>query len=172
MLGDTPLVAAGAAAGAALRHGASTVGKRYGSAPSAILCVNVIGSFFLGVLSSSAGPKTSLLLGTGFCGGFTTFSTFSVDSVRMLQNGNNVAAASYILGNNVVSIGAAAAGMRLGGTPAARRLLSRAPPLLSAVGAAGSAGTRPLRQPPGASHQARRASGSAPAEKARRPGST
>jgi|Transcript_18696 protein CrcB len=57
--------------------------------------------------------RANLLLGVGFCGAFTTFSTFSVDTLTMLQRGQNSRAAAYVLCSNLLSIGAAAAGHRL-----------------------------------------------------------
>lgn len=56
-------------------------------------------------------PRMKLLLGVGFCGSFTTFSTFSVDVVNMLGRGEAAKAASYVVTNNVGGLAAAAAGM-------------------------------------------------------------
>jgi CrcB protein len=53
------------------------------------------------------------MLGVGFCGSFTTFSTFSVDIATWLAQGQTTKAASYILANNVGGIVAASAGMLL-----------------------------------------------------------
>jgi CrcB protein len=52
-----------------------------------------------------------LLLGVGFCGSFTTFSTFSVDVMNMLSRGEMIKAGSYVIANNVGGIAAAACGM-------------------------------------------------------------
>ncbi|GAA1757740.1 fluoride efflux transporter CrcB [Nocardioides hankookensis] len=73
------LVALGAAAGAALRF---EVASRYdGRFPVGTLAVNVSGSFLLGLLSALAlGQHPLALLGTGFCGGFTTYSAFAVQT--------------------------------------------------------------------------------------------
>jgi CrcB protein len=54
----------------------------------ATFVVNVIGSFIIGLLIPSAQSTLYLLLAIGFCGGFTTFSTFSHESLQMLQSGN------------------------------------------------------------------------------------
>ena len=60
--------------------------------PLGILTVNIIASVILGwvvgwVLSRSAGDEARLLIGVGFCGGLSTFSSFSYDTVVLLQNG-------------------------------------------------------------------------------------
>ena len=58
-------------------------------------------------------PRTKLMFGVGFCGSFTTFSTYSVDAVTWLTQGNYNKALSYIAANNVGSLVAAAGGMIL-----------------------------------------------------------
>ena len=55
-------------------------------------------------------PRTKLLLGVGFCGSFTTFSTFSVDVAKWMAEGQLGKAGGYVLANNVGGIMAAAAG--------------------------------------------------------------
>lgn len=89
------LVAAGGAAGSALRYLAiETVKSQLGADfPWGTLAVNALGSFLLGaILAASApgGPISSdarLLLGTGVMGGFTTCSTFSAESFALLEGG-------------------------------------------------------------------------------------
>ena len=75
------LVALGGAVGAALRF---TIASRYDEArgfPWGTLVVNVTGSALLGVLSALAlSGHATALLGTGFCGGFTTYSAFAVQT--------------------------------------------------------------------------------------------
>jgi len=56
-------------------------------------------------------PRMKLLLGVGFCGSFTTFSTFSVDVVNMMAKGEMTKVCSYLMVNNVGGIVAAASGM-------------------------------------------------------------
>ena len=58
-------------------------------------------------------PRLRLLLGVGFCGSFTTFSTYSVDIVTWIAQGNTKKALAYVMVNNVGGVVAAAAGMAL-----------------------------------------------------------
>ena len=74
--------------------------------PTAILLVNTGASFVLGaviswVLNRSVGEEMRLLIGVGFCGGLSTFSSFSYDTVVLMQNGR-VASALLNIGLNVV----------------------------------------------------------------------
>lgn len=86
------------------------------SFPWATLLINVVGSFTIayvagmvlrGVLPDS---ELSLLLRVGLCGGFTTFSTFSLDTVNLISNGAWVEAILYAAGTCVLCILAAVAG--------------------------------------------------------------
>lgn len=89
--------------------------------------INVLGSFVLGGVVGSADtaaggpltPRHRLSLGVGFCGSFTTFSTYAVDVVGMLGRGEAWRAVAFVVTNNVGSVAAAGAGMML-----AKRLLS------------------------------------------------
>jgi fluoride ion exporter CrcB/FEX len=65
-------------------------------------------------------PRAKLLLGVGFCGSFTTFSTYSVDIVQWIAGGQSGKAAAYAVTNNAAGIAAAAAGLAL-----TRRALGR-----------------------------------------------
>lgn len=101
------LVALGAAAGAPLRFCVASWWDD--DLPYGTLAVNVIGSFLLGVFSALAlGEHAYALLGTGFCGGFTTYSAFAVQSVSLGRRG-----LGYALVTIVVSISAAALGFML-----------------------------------------------------------
>ena len=80
--------------------------------------INILGSFALGGSSQTPAPKkisprTKLMLGVGFCGSFTTFSTYSVDVANWLAKGQTATAVKYVLANNVGGVMAAAAGMLL-----------------------------------------------------------
>lgn len=108
----------GAGIGGALRHGVNVAaGKLLGTGfPFGTLIVNVAGSFVMGVLiaffalKSDPGQNWRLFLTTGILGGFTTFSTFSLDTVMLVERGQNLTAAGYILASVAVSL----AGLFLG----------------------------------------------------------
>jgi CrcB protein len=111
-------IAAGGAAGTLARFGISAwmapVQLRF---PYATLLINVVGSFLIGWLSGEWSPVKDLTLRAaltiGFCGGFTTFSTFSIETVRMLHVGEARRAATYIVASVLLSISAAALGVAL-----------------------------------------------------------
>jgi len=85
--------------------------------PYGTLGVNVLGSFLIGFLvlyfESHIAPQYKALVITGFLGALTTFSTFSYETVAMLQDGNYPRALLSILLNVILSIGATVAGMGL-----------------------------------------------------------
>lgn len=88
------LVLLGAAVGAPARYLLDqAVQSRWDRVlPLGTMTVNVLGSFALGVLlglgaRGSVGPSTVALLGTGFCGGFTTYSTFGYETLRLAEDG-------------------------------------------------------------------------------------
>ncbi|MFT3861599.1 fluoride efflux transporter FluC [Micropruina sp.] len=101
-----------------------------GSWPWATFLINLSGAFVLGVLLetlSRRGPDTGLRhylrlgLGTGVLGGYTTYSTFTVESVRLVGNGALLAGLGYALGSVLLGLIATLAGMLLAG-----RLVPRA----------------------------------------------
>ena len=100
---STLTVAAGGAIGASLRHlvGLWTLRQFGPGLPVGTLGVNVVGSFLMGVLAAwllarGAGQGAALFLGTGVLGGFTTFSAFSLDAVRLLEARGMGAFAAYV----------------------------------------------------------------------------
>src|SRR6218665_4159445 len=112
------LVAAGGAVGSWLRF---AIGRLLptgiGGFPWATVTVNVIGSFAMGLLAgwlardaSGDGESWRLLLGVGLLGGFTTFSAFSLEVVRLAQRGTFGMAGLYML----LSLGAGIGGLLLG----------------------------------------------------------
>ena len=113
----TPLlVAAGALAGAPLRLLATRLAARAGHDPAlGTLAVNVAGSAVLGVLLGLGSvPAWALaLVGTGFCGTLTTFSTFGADVVRLVDERAVVRAALTVAATLLLGLGAAAAGYLL-----------------------------------------------------------
>lgn len=97
------LVAVGSGLGGVLRHLASCwigTGKGF---PWATLTVNVVGSLLIGVFSGflarqggSSAESIRAFAVVGFCGGFTTFSTFSNETFRLIENGQWLSAAGYV----------------------------------------------------------------------------
>ncbi len=87
--------------------------------PYGTLAVNVIGSLLLGLImegslrSTLLSPELRIGITVGFMGGFTTFSTFSYETVRLLEEGSLVAAGANILLNVTVCIAAAVIGIYL-----------------------------------------------------------
>lgn len=115
---DVLLVAAGGALGSLGRYGVGMlVARLIGLAfPWGTLFVNVVGGLAMGLLTARIGPEHEhlrLLLGVGVLGGFTTFSTFSLEAVRLMQHQPG-AAALYIGASVVLSIAACWLGLVLG----------------------------------------------------------
>lgn len=104
MLRTFLLVGAGGAAGSMLRFALVLMLPRPGrSFPWATLSVNLIGCLLMGLLAGLV-PRYQwmnntgwALLATGLCGGFTTFSAFALDNVKLFQSGAGVEAVAYTL---------------------------------------------------------------------------
>lgn len=116
------LVALGGAIGAIARYG--VWGWIQGAAgtgfPWGTLVVNVVGSFLLGLLvavfqGAAVAPETRAFLTVGVLGAFTTFSTFSYETVLLAQEGYWARAAAYSGGSLAVGVLAVLAGMAAGG---------------------------------------------------------
>ncbi|WBB68190.1 fluoride efflux transporter CrcB [Micromonospora sp. WMMD812] len=110
------LVALGAAVGAPLRYLADrAVQARFGSAfPWGTLTVNVAGSLLLGVLVGlPTSPAVTALVGTGFCGALTTWSTLSYETLRLARAGDRLPALANVLGSVAAGLAAATAGYAL-----------------------------------------------------------
>lgn len=111
------LVAGAGAVGVALRYGLSVALGREGF-PWVTLAINVTGSLLLGLLlgltaAHDPRPPVAAVLGTGLLGGFTTFSTFSVEAVDLLREGRTGAALAYVVASVLAGVGAAALGFAL-----------------------------------------------------------
>ncbi|AMD59147.1 MULTISPECIES: fluoride efflux transporter CrcB [Hyphomicrobiales] len=116
------LVAAGGAIGSVFRYlvGVWSVRLAGVNFPWGTLTVNVVGSFLIGLLVElvarrlNASMEMRLFLVTGVLGGFTTFSSFSLDAVSLFERGALGLSAVYVLASLSVSIAAVFAGLALG----------------------------------------------------------
>jgi CrcB protein len=108
-------VAAGGAIGSVARYlvGIGS-GKMFGvNFPWGTLIINVTGSFLIGLFATKwdLPQAVRIFLIVGICGGYTTFSTSSLDSFYLMDRGEAVAAAAYMIGSVVLSLGALIAAM-------------------------------------------------------------
>ncbi|EAQ36995.1 Camphor resistance CrcB protein [Nitrobacter sp. Nb-311A] len=114
-------VAAGGALGSAARYlTAIGFGKLLGTKlPWGTLFINITGSLLIGILAGLFAVRWSLpqavriFLIVGVCGGYTTFSTFSLDSFYLMERGEVAAAAAYMIASVVLSVGAVIAGIQI-----------------------------------------------------------
>jgi CrcB protein len=114
-------IALGGAVGSVLRYGiGSVLQQRVGAGfPVGTFVVNVTGSLLLGflvryLLATPASPELRAALTIGLCGGYTTFSTFSLETLRLLEEGNWGRAGFYVVASVALSLLATAAGLALG----------------------------------------------------------
>lgn len=115
------VVALGGAIGACLRFAMMNlcIALRMVSFPYATMMINILGSFFIGLLAFYLVPRFAdhvtlrLFLLVGLLGGFTTFSAFSLDALTLINAQRYMAALSYAIGSVVFCIIAASAGMLL-----------------------------------------------------------
>lgn len=111
------IVFVGAGLGGAIRHGVNLAVARLLPGltfPLSTLVINVLGSILMGILAESfalrgslASHPVRLILTTGVLGGFTTFSTFSLDAIALYERGETGTAAAYV----AVSVAASLAGL-------------------------------------------------------------
>lgn len=120
-MGAFLIVFLGAGAGGTLRHGVSLASARlFGTGfPYGTLIVNVLGSFLIGLLAgyfllrTGVGQHWRLFLTTGLLGGFTTFSTFSLDTALLIERHSYGMAFAYVVGSVVAGLVALFIGLAL-----------------------------------------------------------
>lgn len=114
------LVAGGGFAGTLARYATGRVLDDSAGWPLATLVVNVVGAFVLGLLieqlavrgpDSKRGREVRLLLGTGFLGSFTTYSSFAVDAERLLADGAGATAIGYVAATLAIGLSSCVAGV-------------------------------------------------------------
>jgi len=108
----------GGAIGSALRYGLSVLFNptASGGMPWGTLAANVLGCLLIGGLSTFlSGASDAVRLGVlvGVLGGFTTFSSFGLETIRLMQEGDMVAATSYVLLSNIGGLLAIVLGLRI-----------------------------------------------------------
>lgn len=113
------LVFIGGGAGSLARYGLSILLKNGSwTMPIATLFSNIAASFIIGILAGLSlkgvlSEEYKWLLATGFCGGFSTFSTFSNETVQLFQNGNSFTALINIFASVVLCLAATVLGLKL-----------------------------------------------------------
>ena len=115
------IVFLGAGIGGALRHGVNVGAARFFGFgfPAGTLIVNVVGSFVMGLLAGyfafrpGISQHVRLFLTTGVLGGFTTFSTFSLDTALLIERHAYATAAGYVAGSVIASFAALFIGLAL-----------------------------------------------------------
>ncbi len=113
------LLAVGAVVGALLRYKMVESPTTFYGLPINVLAVNIIGSFILGLFSVlSVGlnldPQYSILVAVGFCGSFTTMSSFALETTNLMEGNQFILLALNILANVGLSIGAVIGGRAVG----------------------------------------------------------
>ena len=118
---DIALISLGAVIGANLRFAVNRLALKYLSAsvPYGTLIVNVTGSFMLGFFLAwttervLANPHWRSLVAVGFCGAYTTYSSYGFETVALLEQGHFGLATANFIANNVLTLLAVVAGMAL-----------------------------------------------------------
>ncbi len=117
MIRNLLFVGLGGAIGTILRYGISTLYK-YSNFPLSTLLINILGSFVIGLLfglsiRGKLDHEWKIFLATGICGGFTTFSAFSLENLELIQQGKYLLSIVYILSSVAGGLVAVLAGYKL-----------------------------------------------------------
>jgi CrcB protein len=115
-------IALGSALGGVIRYLLGGFIQRWsgGTYPLGTLLINITGSFLLGLIyrysadSAAITPEVRAMLTIGFCGGYTTFSSFSYESIRLLEDGQVGRALGYITLSVLLCLGGTAVGIVAG----------------------------------------------------------
>ena len=118
---DVLLISIGAVIGANLRYGINRLALKYLSAslPYGTLIVNVTGSLLVGFFLAWTGervvvsPQWRALVAVGFCGAYTTFSSYGYETVALFEQGHYSLAVGNFVANNVLVLAAVVCGMVL-----------------------------------------------------------
>ena len=121
MIKNFLIVGLGGAAGSMLRYGVQKIFQVQAAAtfPTGTLLVNISGCFLIGILwgivsrSLTWNEEMKLLLMTGFCGGFTTFSAFTLEGIGLLKENRAVLFVIYLTASVVVGLLATFIGIRI-----------------------------------------------------------
>ncbi len=111
-------VTLGGALGSGCRFLVATAFSRYDAFPFGTLSVNLLGCFAMGALTTYFGqqneinPAIRMGIIIGFLGGFTTFSSFGLDTMKLIEAQRILAASLYVIGSNVIGLMAIYAGVK------------------------------------------------------------
>lgn len=120
MIKQLVLVGLGGGIGSVFRYLTSILTSKYyaNTFPLATFVTNVLGCFIIGLLigyfaNSNTDNNLKLLFITGFCGGYTTFSTFAAENIALLQNNNYITLITYTIASVLIGFLAVGLGLML-----------------------------------------------------------
>lgn len=120
-MSDVLVVGLGGFVGSVTRFMLGTwIAARVGTTfPYGTFAINVTGCFILGVIMgalerNAISPAVRLPAAVGFCGGYTTFSTYGYETVRLLETGGSIGAVINVVGSNVMGLAGCLVGLAVG----------------------------------------------------------